>query len=78
MNLKDIDFISMKNMEIAIKPLDVSVNLSITSQDYITIEEILIENLLEKQGKNRTLILFAKSVLYEENKYIYKGRNLYD
>jgi len=36
-----------------------------------------IENLLEKQGKNRTLILFAKSVLYGENKYIYKGMNLF-
>ena len=36
-----------------------------------------IENLLEKQGKNRTLILFAKSVLYGENKYIYKGNYIY-
>ena len=40
-------------------------------------KSIKIENLIEKQGKERPLILFAKSDLYDHYKYIYKGLNLF-
>ena len=36
-----------------------------------------IENLVEKQGKDRPLILYAKSDVYEEKKYIYKGIEIF-
>lgn len=42
-------------------------------------KSIKIENLIEKQGKERPLILFAKSDLYDHDnyQYIYKGLNLF-
>ena len=32
-----------------------------------------VKDLMEKQGKDRDLILYAKSYLYDESKYIYQG-----
>lgn len=36
-----------------------------------------VEKLLEKQEKDRPLILYAKSFLYDKKKYIYKGMELF-
>ena len=36
-----------------------------------------VENLIEKQGKDRPIILYAKTDVYDQQRYIYKGMELF-